>query len=158
MNQIWVKNQEKPKHSICCGKACQQNSKWFYSAKVEIQPLFIRRKGSSKSSSRNSKEAFAANTKPPRRAWSCSIWPQNQKPAPSVYLQSWPCSSPLDWHACDGWKVICRHRNLPSASHAPTLPATCTPDCRADTSTLPSGDLQAVQARCNGVKWEVKQN
>lgn len=79
-----------------------------------------------------------------------------------IYLELWPQPALFDLHACDCWRLISRSRNLP-VPHAPILLSTYKLDYGTNTSTLTSGKSQSrswspSQARCNGVKWEVKQN
>lgn len=82
--------------------------------------------------------------------------------SPSAYLEPWPQPAPFDPHACDCWRLISCSRNLP-VPHAPILQPTYKLDCGTNTSTLTSGKPESrswspSQARCNRVKWEVKQN
>lgn len=81
---------------------------------------------------------------------------------PSAYLEPWPQPAPFDPHACDCWRLISCSRNLP-VPHAPILQSTYKLDYGTNTSTLTSGKPESrswspSQARCNRVKWEVKQN
>lgn len=73
-----------------------------------------------------------------------------------------PLPAPFDLHAYDCWRLISCRRNLP-VPHAPILQPTYKVDYGTNTSTLTSGKPESrswspSQARCNRVKWEVKQN